>query len=65
MLCTLIGAIILSINIQLCLNMYPYDDIGDAGSTSSCEMKGGELKLHEVTVFFMIEMRHHDYVSFC
>ena len=40
MLCTMIGAIILSINIQLGLDMYPYDDIGDAssslwGSTSS------------------------------
>ena len=35
-----IGAIILSINIQVGLDMYPYDDIGDApsslwGSTSS------------------------------
>ena len=41
MLCTLIGAIILSINIQVGLNMHLYDDIGDAssslrGSTSSC-----------------------------
>ena len=40
-LCTLIGAIILSINIQVGLNMHLYDDIGDAssslrGSTSSC-----------------------------
>ena len=40
MLCTLIGAIILSINIQVGLNMHLYDDIGDAssslrGSTSS------------------------------
>ena len=40
MLCTMIGAIILSINIQAGLNMYPYYDIGDAssslrGSTSS------------------------------
>ena len=40
MLCTLIGAIILSINIHVGLNMHPYDDIGDAssslrGSTSS------------------------------
>ena len=40
MLCTLIGAIILSINIQVGLNMDLYDDIGDAssslrGSTSS------------------------------
>ena len=39
-LCTLIGAIILSINIQVGLNMHLYDDIGDAssslrGSTSS------------------------------
>ena len=41
MLCTLIVAIILSINIQVGLNMHLYDDIGDAssslrGSTSSC-----------------------------
>ena len=40
MLCTLIGAIILSIIIQVGLNMHLYDDIGDAssslrGSTSS------------------------------
>ena len=40
MLCTLIGAIILFINIQVGLNMHLYDDIGDAssslrGSTSS------------------------------
>ena len=40
MLCTLIGAIMLSINIQVGLNMHLYDDIGDAsssirGSTSS------------------------------
>ena len=40
MLCTLIGAIILSINIQVGLNMHLYDDIGVAssslrGSTSS------------------------------
>ena len=40
MLCRLFGAIILSINIQLGLNMHLYDDIGDAsssfrGSTSS------------------------------
>ena len=40
MLCTLIGAIILSINMQVVLNMHLYDDIGDAssslrGSTSS------------------------------
>ena len=30
---TMIGAIILSINIQVGLNMYPYDDIGDASSS--------------------------------
>ena len=40
MLCTLIGAIILSINIQVGLDMHLYDDIGDAlssfrGSTSN------------------------------
>ena len=40
MLCTLIGAIILSINIHVGLDMHLYDDIGDAssslqGSTSS------------------------------
>ena len=43
MLCTLISAIILSINIQVGLNMHPYDDIGDAssslrGSTSSVKL---------------------------
>ena len=40
MLCTLIGVIIQSINIQVGLNMHLYDGIGDAssslrGSTSS------------------------------
>ena len=44
MLCTLIGAIILSINIQVGLNMRLCDDIGDAssslrGSTSSFVFK--------------------------
>ena len=33
MLCILIGAIILSINIQIGLNMHLYDDIGDASSS--------------------------------
>ena len=33
MLCTLIGAIILSINIQVGLNMHLYDGIGDASSS--------------------------------
>ena len=33
MLCTLIGAIILSINIQVGLNMHLYDDIGEASSS--------------------------------
>ena len=33
MLCTLILAIVLSINIQVGLNMHPYDDIGDALSS--------------------------------
>ena len=33
MLCTLIGAIILSINIQEGLNMHLYDGIGDASSS--------------------------------
>ena len=32
MLCTMIVAIILSINIQVGLNMHLYDDIGDASS---------------------------------
>ena len=43
MLCTLIGAIILSLNIQVVLNMHQYDDIGDVslslrGSTSGFEL---------------------------
>ena len=33
MLCTLICAIILSINIQVGFNMHLYDDIGDASSS--------------------------------
>ena len=46
MLCTLIGAIILSINIQVGLNMHLYDVIGDAssslrGSTSSLSVDSG------------------------
>ena len=43
MLCTLIGAIILSINIQVGLNMHLYDDIGDASSSlreSTYSLKG-------------------------
>ena len=59
MLCTLIGAIILSINIQVGLNMHLYDDIGDAssslrGSTSSLLMDclGKHYKLMES--FFQI-----------
>ena len=45
MLCTLIGAIFLSINIQVGLNMHLYDDIRDAsssllGSTSSLNNSG-------------------------
>ena len=44
MLCTMIGAILLSINIQVGLNMHLYDDIEDAsssflGSTSSCSCR--------------------------
>ena len=44
MLCTLIVAIILSINIQVGLNMHLYDNIGDAssslrGSTSSFDLQ--------------------------
>ena len=44
MLCTLIGAIILFINIQVGLDMHLYDDIGDAssslrGSTSSFKIE--------------------------
>ena len=43
MMCTLIGAIILSIKIQVGLNMHLYDGIGDAlsslrGSTSSISL---------------------------
>ena len=33
MLCTMIGAIILSINKQVGLNMHLYDDFGDASSS--------------------------------
>ena len=33
MLCTLIGAIILSINIRVGLDMHLYDDIGNASSS--------------------------------
>ena len=33
MLCTLIGAIILFINIHVGLDMHLYDDIGDASSS--------------------------------
>ena len=42
MLCTLIGAIILSINIQVGLNMHLYDDIGDASSS----LRGSTSSLH-------------------
>ena len=52
MLCTLIGAIILSINIQVGLNMHLYDDMRNAsssllGSTSSFYIK-------KVTLVFLL-----------
>ena len=53
MLCTLIRAIILSINIQVGLNMHLYDDIGDASSSlrgSICSYF--ELFSPNVTSFF-------------
>ena len=56
MLCTLIGAIILSINIQVGINMHLYDDIGDAlsslrGSTSSIYLgKDNESYLYDYDI---------------
>ena len=54
MLDTLIGAIILSINIQVGLNMHLYVDIGDVssslwGSTSSCPRLESNTKLYALS----------------
>ena len=58
MLCTLIGAIILSINIQVGLNMHQYDHIGDAssslrGSTSSSLPCGYQNEQYELIFSFV------------
>ena len=62
MLCILIGAIILSINIQVGLNMHLYDDIGDAssslrGSTSSLSfvrMRRFWLNLDAIDILYLV-----------
>ena len=61
MLCTLIGAIILSINIQVGLNVHLYDDIGDAssslrGSTSSFKCF---CEFHDLLVPILVIMILH------
>ena len=53
MLCTLIGAVILSINMHVGLNMHLYDDIGDAssslrGSTSSFDITTAESTFYRL-----------------
>ena len=63
MLCTLIGAIILSINIQVGLNMQLYDDIGDAlsslrGSTSSLIIPFSNL-----VIVFLIPLVDYPFVG--
>ena len=50
MLCTLIGAIILSINIQVGLNMHLYDDIRDASSSIRESTPSSLLKKIKVSV---------------
>ena len=62
MLCTLICAIILSINIQVGLNMHLYDDIGEAssslrGSTSSLSfvrMRRFWLNLDAIDILYLV-----------
>ena len=54
MLCTLIFAIILSINIQVGLNMHLYDDIGDAS-----------LSLRGSTTSFLGKIIHDFFYSVC
>ena len=58
MLCTLIGAIFLSINIQVGLNMHLYEDIGDA----SRPFEGRHLVFIVVWVqlSFTIQQQHQD-----
>ena len=53
MLCILIGAIILSLNTQVGLNMHPNDEIGDTssslrGSTSSFDF---EIEIVPISVY--------------
>ena len=50
MLCTLIGAIILSINIQVGVNMHLYDDIGDASSSPNQIKLFFERKFYKKTI---------------
>ena len=70
MLCTLIVSIILSINIQVGLNMYPYDDIGDAssslrGSTSIfIPNKTNQNILYKSTLILSMARMKHNIESF-
>ena len=71
MLCTLIGAIILSINIQVGLNMHLYDDIGDAADASS-SVRGSTSSLWSylflclfgrlVYICIIIKIYYHKYI---
>ena len=62
MLCTMIGAIILSINIQVGLNMYPYDFIGDASSSlwgSTSSLKFEKMLCHKIEEVLSFDLSYN------
>ena len=65
MLCTLIGAIILSINIQVGLNMHLYDDIGDASSSLRGSTSSFFLSVHLSMKFSPFNTEPGRYVKSC
>ena len=61
MLCTLIGAIILSMNIQVGLNMHLYDNFGDASSSlrGSTSIFLDNFNLLDVMFKYAISLKQH------
>ena len=67
MLCTLIGAIMLSINIQVGLDLHLYDDIGDAssslrGSTSSLKSYQHSMLFNSYAIVKKIKLCDFSYL---
>ena len=70
MLFTLIGGIILSISIQVGLNMHLYDDIGDAssslrGSTSSCRLRSYKKGCFFLLIDVIFDVEYESEIHFC